>query len=143
MMSDTEYIPYWYVTNVRQTIDGLTNTALKNAYLVAHATQSRTELQFMLSADHFGNTWALYISILNVTDPNSPINLEPLMCVDGKDNWDVIKPLLRKVLDGENGIIKCFSDSVVEIEFPEFENSEEEPLAEHTETQTTDVSKFL
>ena len=72
----------------------------------------------MISADHFENTWALYLSILNVKDPNSPAHFEPLMCVCGKDNWDVILECLPKVLHGENGLVNCFTQSVLEVNFP-------------------------
>ena len=65
-------IPYFYVKNVSSVALKMVYDAYRDGQLVRHSTQDPNKLYFMISEDHFENTTAIQLSLLNVLKPVSP-----------------------------------------------------------------------
>ena len=132
-----QILTYWFVKKVSESIHRLLENSKGN--LCWHASQNRGEISLLLSADHFGETWAVYISLLNVENPNSPSNFECLLCVNYKsDEWDLNQEIFDKILKSETGILEYFETEQIIIDFPLIDAPENKSIGDSKLIPPTD-----
>ena len=109
-------VPYWYVRNLENLVETMIKRKIEKQEFGFHHNQKSNYVSLMLSADHYAASWSLYISLLNVTAPNSPDNFSCIAHVSvQKDNWSIIKNILEKIKLQLNNI----QDVKLTFEFPQ------------------------
>ena len=131
----TRKITWWRLKNPAQVVEHWINRDISD--LCFHSSQDPHKIQLILTGDHFGDTYGLYIARANTLEPNSPSNFLPLACISNSNDtgpiiFDIIEPIIENLSSLEK----------LKLDFSDFGDIPRAPSPHYHEWDNIPVHKF-